>query len=79
MLPLRHLVRLFDIKCVFFTYYCAGNMLNFNTHLVELNLQETGLGNTGATMVAQALHVNTVGMLWALSSSCLTSLPHLEH
>jgi len=35
-----------------------GNMLNFNKFLVELNVQETELGNTGATMVAQALHIN---------------------
>jgi hypothetical protein len=37
-----------------------GNMLNFNYSLVELNLQETNLGNTGATLVAQALHINMV-------------------
>lgn len=38
----------------------VGNMLNFNRRLVELNVQETQLGNTGVTMVAQALHINTV-------------------
>jgi hypothetical protein len=37
-----------------------GNMLNFNFSLVEVNLQETNLGNTGATLVAQALHINMV-------------------
>ena len=44
----------------------VGNMLNFNKFLVELNVQETELGNTGATMVAQALHINTV----RISYSC---------
>jgi hypothetical protein len=41
----------------------SGNMLNFNQHLVELSLQETQLGNTGVTMVAQALHINSVSTL----------------
>lgn len=37
-----------------------GNMLNFNSSLLEINLQETNLGDTGATLVAQALHINLV-------------------
>jgi hypothetical protein len=49
-----------------------GNMLNFNVSLVELNLQETSLGNTGATLVAQALHINRVRI-----SSLLGYLPHV--
>lgn len=38
----------------------VGNMLNFNSTLLEVNLQETNLGNTGATLVAQALYINMV-------------------
>lgn len=40
-----------------------GNLLNFNSTLVEVNLQETNLGNTGATLLAQALHINMVRIL----------------
>jgi hypothetical protein len=51
-----------------------GNMLNFNTSLVEVNLQETSLGNTGATLVAQSLHINRVRATICFSRSILTLL-----
>lgn len=35
-----------------------GNLLNFNHALCTLNVQETNMGNVGATLVAQALHIN---------------------
>jgi hypothetical protein len=35
-----------------------GNLLNFNSTLQTLNVQETLMGNVGATLLSQALHIN---------------------